>query len=127
MSSSDTTKSLVGAGPRARPPSTELPRLATRYSVLGTRYWLDRGLYGALLLAPVLGPFESGYPPLGRFVVATFTDLEAALILLGAIWALKLAIDPAARQRLLRLPLLPPILALLAATVVSTAFGEYKS
>ena len=35
-------------------------------------------------------------------------------------------IDPAARYRLLNMPLLLPILALLAASVISYAFGEYR-
>jgi hypothetical protein len=89
--------------------------------------WLDQGLFGALLLVIACSPFEAGYPPIGRFLNATFTNLELTLLLLGAAWALKLLVDPAARSRLLRLPLLWPFLALVAASVLSTLFGEYKA
>ena len=49
---------------------------------------MSRVLYGALLLALAFGPFEAGYPPLGRFLWTTFTNLEGVLFLLGAVFLL---------------------------------------
>jgi hypothetical protein len=87
----------------------------------------DRLLFGAILLAIAMMPFEAGYPPLGRFLWAKFTNLEVALFALGGVWALKMAVDPSARVRFARLPLLMPIAALVLASALSTVFGEYKS
>jgi hypothetical protein len=84
-------------------------------------------LFGALLLVIACSPFEAGYPPIGRFLNATFTNLELTLLLLGAVWVLKMLVDPAARGRLLRLPLVWPALALVAATLLSMFFGEYQA
>ncbi len=64
---------------------------------------------------------------MGRFLWATFTNLEVALFLLGAAWVLNMVADPDARARFVRLPLLLPIVALVLAAIVSTLFGEYKS
>lgn len=86
-----------------------------------------RALYGALLVAVAMSPFEAGYRPVGRFVWATFTNLEVVLFALAAAWLIKLALDPQARARLLRLPLLPPMLALIAASALSTIFGQYQA
>ncbi len=91
-----------------------------------------RFLFGALILVIALSPFEAGYPPLGRFSISnslgtTFTNLEAFLFLMVGAWLLRLAFTSSARRRLLRLPLLLPILGLVAAAVISTAFGEFKS
>jgi len=88
--------------------------------------------FGALLLVIALSPFEAGYPPLGRFAISeslgmTFTNLEAILFLLGGAWLLRLAANSEARRRLLHLPLLLPILGLVAASVLSTLFGEFQS
>jgi O-antigen ligase len=83
--------------------------------------------YAALLLVVLQSPFEAGYQPVGRFLWAIFTNLEAALFILGATWLFKLAVDPTARLRLVRLPLLAPILALLGAAAVSSIFGEYRA
>lgn len=88
---------------------------------------MNKVLYGALLLAIAFSPFEAGYPPLGRFLWATYTDLEGVLFLLAAAFALTLATNPEARLRLLRLPLLWPIIALVGSSVVSTLFAEYGS
>ncbi len=87
----------------------------------------SRVLFGALLLVLAMSPFEAGYPPLGRFLWATFTNLEAALFVLLGAWMCAMAVDPQTRKRFLRLPLLAPITALLVASVVSTALGEYKA
>ncbi len=83
--------------------------------------------YAALLLVVASCPFEAGYKPLGRFLWAIFTNLEVTLFILGATWLFKLAVDPAARLRLVKLPLLLPILALAGACVVSMIFGEFRS
>ncbi len=83
--------------------------------------------YIALLLVVAVSPFEAGYQPVGRFLWATFTNLEVVLFMLAAAWLFKLAVDPAARLRLIKLPLLYPILALLGASILSIVFGEYKS
>ncbi|HYP41500.1 MAG TPA: O-antigen ligase family protein [Chloroflexia bacterium] len=85
----------------------------------------QRLLYGAFLLVVAMGPFEAGYPPLGRFLFATYTNLEVTIFILAAAWLFKLAVDPAARGRLFKLPLLLPILALIGAAVLSTIFAEY--
>src|SRR5438045_3750850 len=85
----------------------------------------DRLLFGALLLALAMSPFEAGYRPLTRFFAARLTNLELTLLVLTAAWLMRLAVDPSARSRLVRMPLLLPILALVAATIVSWAFGEY--
>ena len=87
----------------------------------------NKALFGTLLLVLLMSPFELGYPPLGRVLWTTYTNLEASLFLMGAAWVFLLAVDSATRVRLLRLPLLLPMLALVAACVVSTLFGEYKS
>jgi len=83
--------------------------------------------YAALLLVVASSPFEAGYRPIGRFLWSIFTNLEAALFILGATWLLKLAVDPAARSRLLKLPLLLPVAALIGAAMLSTLFGEFSS
>ncbi len=88
---------------------------------------MNKALYGVLLAVVALSPFEAGYPPLGRFLWATFTNLEAALFVLAGVFVVRLVLDSGARQQLLRLPLKWPILALLGATVVSTIFGEYRA
>ncbi|MEO8285854.1 MAG: O-antigen ligase family protein [Chloroflexota bacterium] len=80
-----------------------------------------------LVLVLLMTPFEAGYQPVGRFLWATYTNLEVAMFVLAGALLFKLAVDAAARHRLIRLPLLLPILALLGACVVSTLFGEYKS
>jgi O-antigen ligase len=83
--------------------------------------------FAALLLVLACCPFEAGYRPIGRFLWAIFTNLEAALFILGATWLFKLAVDPAARSRLLKLPLLLPIAALVGASIMSMLFGEFRS
>jgi hypothetical protein len=88
---------------------------------------MSRVLFGALLLVLALSPFEAGYPPLGRVLWATFTNLEVILFVLAGAYLVTLVRDGEARRRLLRLPLLWPIVALVGASVVSTIFGEYKS
>jgi O-antigen ligase len=88
---------------------------------------MSKVLYGALLLALAFSPFEAGYPPLGRFLWATYTDLEGVLFLLAAVFALTLATNHDARRRLLRLPLRWPIIALVGSSVISTLFAEYSS
>ncbi|MEP6776446.1 MAG: O-antigen ligase family protein, partial [Chloroflexota bacterium] len=88
---------------------------------------MNKVLYGALLLALAFSPFEAGYPPLGRFLWATFTDLEGVLFLLAAAFMLTLATNPEARHRLLRLPLRWPVMALVGSSVISTLFAEYSS
>ena len=88
---------------------------------------MSKVLYGALLLALAFSPFEAGYPPLGRFLWATYTDLEGVLFLLAAAFALNLITNPDARQRLLRLPLRWPIIALVGSSVISALFAEYSS
>jgi O-antigen ligase len=87
----------------------------------------QRVLFGTLLLVLFTSPFEVGYPPLGKVLWTTYTNLEAALFLLGAAWLFLMIVDAGARRRLLRLPLLLPMLVLIGACVVSTLFGEYKS
>ncbi|MEO6456973.1 MAG: O-antigen ligase family protein [Chloroflexia bacterium] len=103
------------------------PAVESRLSILTSHL-----LFGALLLVIALSPFEAGYPPLGRFAIGeslgmTFTNLEVLLFLLGGAWVLRLVFTPDARRRLLHLPLLLPILGLVAAAVLSTIFGEFKS
>lgn len=88
---------------------------------------VGKALFGTLLLVLLMSPFEVGYPPLGRVLWTTYTNLEVSLFLMGAVWVFLMLVDAEARRRLLRLPLLMPMLALLAACVVSTLFGEYKS
>jgi hypothetical protein len=85
----------------------------------------DRWLLVALLLVVAFSPFEAGYPPLAR-IGATFTNLEVVILFLAAALVVRLLVEPAARQRLARMPLLLPVAALLAATVISYIFGEYK-
>lgn len=92
-----------------------------------TPHLVGRILFGAFLLVLLMSPFEAGYPPLGRFLWATYTNLEALIFLMGAVWALKIAMDPSARRRLIRLPLLLPIAALVGASILSTLLGEYKA
>ena len=103
------------------------PAAESRLSLLTSRF-----LFGTLLLVVALSPFEAGYPPLGRFAISrsigmTFTNLEAFLFLMVGAWLLRLVVSPGARRRLLQLPLLVPILCLIVAAVISTAFGEFKS
>src|SRR4051794_23914450 len=85
----------------------------------------DRALFGALLLVLAMCPFEAGYPPLAHIAGLSLTNLEVVLLLLGAAWGVKLVLEPAARLRLLRHPLLLPVLALVGAAVLATIFGEY--
>ena len=58
-----------------------------------------------------------------KLVVALLGPL---LVLAGA-WLVRLAVEPRALLRLWRVPLFWPIVALVAASVVSTYFGEYRS
>jgi hypothetical protein len=88
---------------------------------------VGKSLFGTLLLVLMMSPFEVGYPPLGRILWTTYTNLEVSLFLMGAVWILLLLVDAEARGRLLRLPLLMPMLALIAACVLSTLLGEFKS
>lgn len=88
---------------------------------------MSKVLYGALLVVLAVSPFEAGYPPLGRFLWATYTNLEVLLFVLGGAYLVTLLVDKDARSRLIRLPLLWPIVALVGACVVSTVFAEYKS
>jgi O-antigen ligase len=104
--------------PTGRGVGIERTRLAT---------FLGKALFGTLLLVLLMSPFEVGYPPLGRILWTTYTNLEVSLFLMGAVWFLVLLVDGEARRRLLRLPLLLPMMALIAACVLSTLFGEYKS
>jgi hypothetical protein len=96
--------------------------VASRLEVL-----TDRLLFAMLLLVLFASPFEIGYPPLGRVLFATFTNLEVTLFFLGGAMLLRLAVSAGARRDLLRMPLLLPAVALILASVVSTVFGEYKS
>ncbi len=95
------------------------------------REWLavlaGRALFGTLLVVLLVAPFEVGYPPLGRVLWTTYTNLEAALFIMVGAWLLVMLVDAGARLRLLKLPLLWPMLALVAACGLSTFFGEYKS
>ncbi|MBF6613183.1 MAG: O-antigen ligase family protein [Chloroflexi bacterium] len=100
----------------------EIERSDSRLAVI-----LNRWLYSALLLVILMTPFEAAYPPLLRLSWITLTNLEVALLFLSALWTLKLMLDPAARARLMRMPLLLPILALVSASVISTLFGEYQA
>lgn len=86
----------------------------------------DRLLFAALLLVVAMSPFEAGYPPLTRFFRATFTNLELALIALAGVWLLRMLVEPSARARFGRLPLLLPVVALVAAAVISYLFAEYR-
>jgi hypothetical protein len=104
------------------PQAVSLPMTESRLADVS-----DRLHYGALLLTLAFSPFEAGYQPVGRFLWATFTNLELVMFVLGAAWLFKLVVDPAARLRLLRMPLLLPIVALVGAAVLSTLFGEYRS
>lgn len=88
---------------------------------------MSKVLFGALLLVLAASPFEAGYPPLGRFLWATYTNLEVIMFVLGGVYLLTLIFDKEARVRLLRLPLLWPIIAFVAACAISTVFAEYKS
>ncbi|HET9492856.1 MAG TPA: O-antigen ligase family protein [Chloroflexia bacterium] len=87
----------------------------------------ERVLLAALLLVLAMSPFEAGYPPFGRFLMATFTNLEVTLFVLGGAWLLRAVTEPRAILRLRRVPLLLPIAALIGASVLSTLFGEYRS
>ena len=98
------------------------PLPASRLAIISGRIH-----YAALLIVVASCPFEAAYRPAGRFLLGIFTNLEAALFILGAAWLFKLVIDPSARLRLARLPLLLPILALAGTCVVSMLFGEYRS
>ena len=96
--------------------------LRTRLDVL-----TDRLLFAMLLLVLVANPFEIGYPPLGRLLFATFTNLEVMLFGLGGAMLFRIAVSSEARRQLIRMPLLLPASAFILASVVSTIFGEYKS
>lgn len=88
---------------------------------------MSRILYAILLLVLGLSAFEAGYPPLGRFLWATFTNLEVLLFLLVGAYAAALLLDRDVRLRAMHIPLLWPILALVASAIISTIFGEFKS
>ncbi|MEO5953146.1 MAG: hypothetical protein ABIQ44_11830, partial [Chloroflexia bacterium] len=88
---------------------------------------MSKVLFGALLIVLAASPFEAGYPPLGRFLWATYTNLEVLLFVLGGVYALTVIFNKEARGRLLRLPLLWPIIAFVAACAISAVFAEYKS
>jgi O-antigen ligase len=96
--------------------------VASRLDVL-----TDRLLFAVLLLALLASPFEIGYPPLGRVLFATFTNLEVTLFCLGGALLFRLAVSAESRRGLLRMPLLLPALSLILASGVSTVFGEYKA
>ena len=108
---------LPGSTPAALPGHTA--RIATRVG--------ERVLLAALLLVLAMSPFEAGYPPLGRFLMATFTNLEVTLFVLAGAWLVRVVTYPRALLRLRRLPLLWPIVALVSASIVSTLFGEYHA
>jgi hypothetical protein len=99
----------------------------TFYGSSSVLAWSDRLLFGALVLVLVMSPFEAGYRPLPRFFLARFTNLELTLLVLTVAWLLRLAVDPSARSRLARMPLLLPILVLALGTVLSWVFGEYTA
>jgi hypothetical protein len=107
------TLPLPASTPAALPGHTA--RTATRVG--------ERVLLAALLLVLAMSPFEAGYPPLGRFLMATFTNLEVTLFVLAGAWLVRVVTYPRALLRLRRLPLLWPIVALVAASIVSTLFG----
>jgi hypothetical protein len=92
-----------------------------------TAFVAGRLLYASLMLVLLMLPFEAGYPPLGRFLWASYTNLEVAIFAMGAAWVFVQAVDGDARRRLLRLPLILPTAALVFAMVLSTLFGEYKA
>jgi O-antigen ligase len=108
---------LPGSTPAALPGHTA--RTATRVG--------ERVLLAALFLVLAMSPFEAGYPPLGRFLMATFTNLEVTLFVLAGAWLVRVVTYPRALLRLRRLPLLWPIAALVAASIASTLFGEYHA
>jgi len=116
---------MVRPSTSAEPLDTPVASIATTKSRLADVS--DRLHYGALLLTLAFSPFEAGYQPVGRFLWATFTDLELVMFVLGGAWLFKLVVDPAARLRLVTMPLLLPILALAGAAILSTIFGEYRS
>jgi hypothetical protein len=87
----------------------------------------DRLLFAMLLLVLLASPFEIGYPPLGRVLFATFTNLEVTLFCLAGALLFRLGMSAEARRALLKMPLLLPAMSLILASVVSTIFGEYKS
>jgi hypothetical protein len=87
----------------------------------------ERALLAALLLVLAMSPFEAGYPPFGRFLMATFTNLEVALFVLVGAWLLRAVTEPRAILRLRNVPLVLPITGFVAASVLSTFFGEYRS
>ncbi|MDQ3928916.1 MAG: hypothetical protein M3328_07185, partial [Chloroflexota bacterium] len=102
--------------------STPATNVASRVEVLA-----DRLLFAMLLLVLLASPFEIGYPPLGRVLFATFTNLEVTLFCLGGALLFRLAVSSEARRDMLKMPLLRPAVALILASVLSTIFGEYKS
>ncbi|HEX8599924.1 MAG TPA: O-antigen ligase family protein [Chloroflexia bacterium] len=105
-------------------PTTPVPasEVASRLEVLA-----DRLLFAMLLLVLLASPFEIGYPPLGRVLFATFTNLEVTLFCLAGALLFRLGMSAEARRALLKMPLLLPAMSLILASVVSTIFGEYKS
>ncbi|MDQ5822590.1 MAG: O-antigen ligase family protein [Chloroflexota bacterium] len=105
--------------PAAHAPASNV---ASRLEVLA-----DRLLFAMLLLVLLASPFEIGYPPLGRVLFATFTNLEVTLFCLAGALLFRLGVSTEARRALLKMPLLLPAVALILASVVSTIFGEYKS
>lgn len=102
--------------------SRPVPGVASRLGVL-----TDRLLFAMLLLALLASPFEIGYPPLGRVLFATFTNLEVTLFCLGGALLFRMAVSAESRRHLLRMPLLLPAMSLILASALSTIFGEYKT
>ncbi|MFL5732968.1 MAG: O-antigen ligase family protein [Chloroflexia bacterium] len=126
MSSTETVGSrLPAAGSSDGQILPTADRLLPAASALSTL--TDRLLFGALLLVLAMSPFEAGYRPLSRFFAARLTNLELTLLVLTAAWLLRLVMDSGARSRLIRMPLLAPIVALVGATLFSWAFGEYRA
>ena len=117
--------SLEGPMGAAPAPPAHMSLLSQRVSAWVTR--VDKALFGALLLVLACNPFEAGYPPLGHFLFATYTNLELVLFILAGLWLLKLLVDPEARRRFVRMPLLLPVLGLFVSAVVSTLFAEYRA
>lgn len=119
MSATAKRRASVSAVP-AR--SVDTSDLRSRLEVL-----TDRLLFAMLLLVLIASPFEIGYPPLGRLLFATFTNLEVMLFGLGGAMLFRLTVSSEARKWLLKMPLLLPAVAFILASVISTIFGEYKS
>ncbi len=89
--------SVAAEAPAGVPLVTTRPR--ARVSDLA-----GRALFGTFLLVLLMSPFEAGYPPLGRFLWATYTNLEATIFLMAAAWAITMLVDPQARLRFIRTP-----------------------